>query len=89
MSASRRRGNEPSLEPLLGHDRFQAASQVLIGGVLASDPPADAGGVMKEHLELAKLPYARLQFGDDTLVADITELRRWWSQIIGAAEASA
>ena len=77
-----RRPNDPVLEELLGHERFRAASQVMIGGVMRRDHDSDGAqqDVMAEHLELSKLRFARLHFDDDTLDADVAELTRWWSK---------
>ncbi len=76
-----RRPDDPVFEDLLGHERFSAASQVLIGGVMKNDHDADGAprDVMGEHLDLSKLRFARLRFDDDTLGADVAELTRWWS----------
>jgi hypothetical protein len=80
-----RRPDETVLEELAGHERFSAASLVMIGGVLAGDENVAAdvepSEIMRTHLALAALPFTRLCFDSDTLGADVAELCRWWSLI--------
>lgn len=84
-----RRPNEVVLEKLSGHEHFSAASQMMVGGVMGLNPTSDATpkDIMREHLELAKLPFARLRFDEDTLGADVAELCRWWSTTVVSGEA--
>ncbi len=91
VDAGIRRPDEPVMAQLNGHERFSAASLVMVGGVMAGvvDPdevtPAD---VMRTHMAIAALPFGRLRFRSDTLDVDMAELGRWWMSITAAPEAS-
>jgi hypothetical protein len=78
VSVRIRRPQEPVLEILTGHDRFDSARTVLVGGVLAL-PSTTSQESMARTLQMATLPVVSVRLDAKSPEADIAELLTWWS----------
>ena len=89
-----RRPDSETLQLLSGHERFEAATSLYVGGVLdptfspvAADQgaPADADdaapNLLAEHLRISQLPWARLHLSSRTATEDAAALVRWWDTV--------
>lgn len=94
-----RKPDEVPLTPLAGHERFELAASLFMGGAPwpvadeqdatdESDPTtqrsATASELMSDHLALARLPAARLRFDSATKDDDIAALLAWWLSLAEA-----
>lgn len=78
-----RTSGEKPLVTLVGHERFEAAASVMLGGALRPDiedtAAATAGQRLAEHIRLAALPHQRLRIDRGTASDDTQLLTEWWS----------
>jgi hypothetical protein len=76
-----RRPGDPVVEALSGHERFRIAASVMITGVMAVErvEPHDGASdvVLREHLDMAALPFVRLRYEEDSVGVDVAELCAW------------
>lgn len=84
-----RKAGQPTLERLIGHERFQAASSMMLGGALRRPDDDTASGqppaLVAEHLRLARLTYVRLRSDSRTAAQDAETLDAWCDEHGGAA----
>ena len=87
-----RRPDNETLQVLTGHERFEAATSLYIGGALdptaavAEDSPgsedaAVAPNLLSEHLRISRLPWVRLHMSSKTPASDAAELVKWWDSV--------
>lgn len=89
-----RRPDNETFELLTGHERFEAATSLYIGGVLdptsapagadlesTTNPDNVAPNLLAEHLRIAQLPWVRLHLSSKTGAEDTAELLTWWDTV--------
>ena len=89
-----RRPDNETFELLTGHERFEAATSLYIGGVLdptnptagddqgaTTDHDDAAPNLLAEHLRISQLPWARLHLSSKTAAEDTAELLKWWDTV--------
>lgn len=87
-----RRPDNEVLDVLTGHERFEAATALYIGGVLEptvgdldevpdTELEAATPTLLAEHLRIAQLPWARLHLSSKTATEDTAELVNWWDGV--------
>lgn len=78
-------GEAPGLRPLVGLDRFEFVTSMMIGGVLGAPlagQQRSPGADLAEHRQLASLPAARLFLGTAG-ATDLDRLIQWWQEWAG------
>lgn len=80
VSVRVRRPNQVVLEILSGHERFESARKVLLGGVLSpiASSPEDS---MKRSLQLSSLANIELRVDSQSPEADIDAFVTWWESL--------
>lgn len=91
LTLQMRKPGEDALTVLTGHERFEAAASLMVGGALSPFVPGDANTsedsaesepvprtALDEHLRLTALPYARLRLDSTTVTTDVDALVAWW-----------